>query len=119
MEQFDNEENLPKGIGKVFSFKGRINRTEYWITYIIYVIISLILSPILNSPDEYMSWVVVALLIVYIVLCWACIAQNAKRCHDLGHNGWWQFIPFYSIWLFFVRGQNEANRYGNPPHNVN
>ena len=54
-------------------------------------------------------------LIVSIILGWIGLAQNAKRCHDLGHNGWWQLIPFYAIWMFFVKGQDGPNMYGNPP----
>ncbi len=108
-------ENTPKGIRKIFSFKGRINRTEYWITYIVCTAISIIMEFVINlSMNDVGQTGLMIYFIVYIVLGWIGLAQNAKRCHDLGHNGWWQLIPFYVIWMLFVKGQAEANKYGNP-----
>lgn len=93
---------------KPFSFTGRIGRTEYCLTYIIYVIVAVIMELLMNSQ---MTEIGVIELLTYVIvmgiLCWFCFAQGAKRCHDLGHNGWWQLIPFYVIWMFFVKGQEN------------
>ena len=45
---------------------------------------------------------------------WVFIAQNVKRCHDIGKSGWNQFIPFYHITLLF-----EDSHYGVNEHGVN
>jgi uncharacterized membrane protein YhaH (DUF805 family) len=42
------------------------------------------------------------------------LAQGAKRCHDRGNSGWYQLIPFYSLWMLFAEGDQQANSYGNP-----
>jgi len=48
-------------------------------------------------------------------LLWFLWAQGAKRCHDLGKNGWWQIIPFYVLLLVFQDGQPGLNKYGFNP----
>lgn len=115
MEQEIKQQNQ-RLFKKPFSFSGRIRRTEYWLTYIIYTIVTVISELLMNTQ---MTNIGVTELLIYVavmaVLCWFCFAQGAKRCHDLGHNGWWQLIPFYVIWMLFVKGKGETNKYGNPP----
>ena len=115
MEQEINQLNQ-RMFQSPLSFGGRIRRTEYCLTYIIYVIVAVIMELLMNSPIDRKIGVTELLIYVtvMVILCWFCFAQGAKRCHDLGHNGWWQLIPFYVIWMLFVKGQPETNKYGNP-----
>jgi hypothetical protein len=90
-----------------FSFKGRISRTEYGISLIIYVVLYILISLILTTTESFF------LSLSFIPLVWFIWAQGAKRCHDMGQSGWWQIIPFYPIWMIF--GKSEAgirNKYG-------
>ena len=50
-----------------------------------------------------------------IPLVWFLWAQGAKRCHDLGHRGWYQIIPLYFLWLIFDAGDRSDNAYGSDP----
>ena len=54
-------------------------------------------------------------LLFYIPAFWFLIAQGAKRCHDRGHTGICQIIPFYNWWLIFAIGEIGRNNYGVNP----
>jgi uncharacterized membrane protein YhaH (DUF805 family) len=92
-----------------FSFDGRIRRTEYGISFIIVVIVNTFLNAIFASGE------VPIIGLAYIPTLWFLWAQGAKRCHDVGNNGWWQIIPFYVFWLLFQDGQPGINEYGQNP----
>ena len=46
---------------------------------------------------------------------WVYYAVGAKRCHDLGYNGWLQLIPFFQLALAFKPGVVGENEYGPDP----
>lgn len=92
-----------------FSFDGRIRRTEFGITLIIFVIVETFVNAIVESGEAPIIG------LAYIPMLWFLWAQGAKRCHDVGNNGWWQIIPFYTFWLLFQDGQPVINEYGYNP----
>jgi len=96
-----------------FSFEGRIRRREFGISFIIF-----------NSVYAYVGWALGAgpatndgtvFVLIHLPMYWFFLAQSAKRCHDVGHNGFWQFIPFYVFWLLFQNGKPGINEYGPNP----
>ncbi|WP_422348438.1 DUF805 domain-containing protein [Flagellimonas sp.] len=94
-----------------FSFEGRIRRLEYGISYVIYVLFYLIIILVWEE-------VLVGVAFFYLLLAamvWFLVAQGAKRCHDLGTSGFFQFIPFYGILMLFQKGEDGVNKYGNNP----
>lgn len=94
-----------------FSFSGRIGRTAYGLSLIICTLLSiLILTSILQTKGN-----TAFLVLLYIPIGWFALAQGAKRCHDLGNSGWFQWIPFYYLVLLFGKGDKEANYYGESP----
>lgn len=94
-----------------FSFYGRIRRTEYGISFIVYFLFATILNLIIETGGDE-----TALLIIFIFpLLWFLWAQGAKRCHDLNNSGWYQLIPFYVLWLLFESGDPNNNAYGESP----
>ena len=94
-----------------FSFKGRIRRTEYGISAIIYYFIVSTPDLLGFQEDEY----AIPFLILLIPFAWFMIAQGAKRCHDRGNSGWYQIIPFYSLWMLFGDSDYGTNEYGENP----
>jgi len=100
-------------IKSLFSFKGRAKRSEWWGVGIAVGLLSYAMDPILEGdPGVFVSIIVLALCVLMI---WITIATNTRRCHDLGHNGFWQLIPFYGIWLGFVKWTACENEYGPDP----
>lgn len=93
-------------------FKGRARRTEYWITSFVIYIATLLAAVGLLSDNLTLS---IFSLLFYIFLIWWAWSVGTRRCHDLGHNGFWQFIPFYNLWMAFEEGVAGDNRYGNNP----
>lgn len=94
----------------IFSFDGRIRRLEYGISIIIYGVIAFILDQIVKNNDS-LTWIYIA----FIPMLWFLIAQNTKRCHDVGRSGWYQLIPLYGIYLLFADGESGNNQYGLNP----
>ncbi|MCB0502752.1 MAG: DUF805 domain-containing protein [Bacteroidetes bacterium] len=97
-----------------FSFKGRIRRLEYGLSYLMFIgglmlTSSLYEFPIPDQISETIS------IIALIPLAWFILAQCTKRCHDRNNSGWYQFIPFYRFFLFFLEGDIGDNNYGTDP----
>ena len=96
-----------------FSFDGRIRRTEYGISFIIYIIFYVILT--VTGEGGGTQALAIIMLVLLIPMVWFLWAQGAKRCHDLDRSGWYQLIPFYFFVLLFQDGEPGANRFGRNP----
>ena len=98
----------------IFSFKGRAKRSEYWAVSLPIAILNQMSDLI---PDDIYENLAVSLgvIILAILMIWIGVATNTRRCHDLGHNGFWQLIPFYAIWMGFIEGEPGDNEYGPNP----
>lgn len=100
---------------KPFSFKGRIRRLECGLTILIFYVYNILLNLIpADTADSGYIYTIVWLLL-YIPAFIFVVAQNTKRCHDLGYSGWWQLLPFYGLLLLFVEGDEGSNEYGENP----
>jgi uncharacterized membrane protein YhaH (DUF805 family) len=95
-----------------FSFEGRIRRSEYGLSVIIFWVTHFIILP-MTGVDEPSGFQIIVL--AYIPVIWLSLAQGAKRCHDLDKSGWWQIIPFYELWMLFQDGLPGTNEYGDNP----
>jgi uncharacterized membrane protein YhaH (DUF805 family) len=97
-----------------FSFDGRIRRTEYGLSFLIYLAVYFTILAVAEGAPSSGGFLV---LILIVPLLWFFWAQGAKRCHDIDRNGWWQIIPFYFLFLLFEDGHPARNEYGsNPKH---
>ena len=93
----------------VFSFEGRIRRTEYGLTRIFAFLVIFLIAALAESKGAE-PFGLLMLLPIYII-----ISQGAKRCHDLGNSGWFMLIPFYGLIMLFGSGDYGPNEYGDNP----
>ncbi len=101
-----------------FSFEGRIRRTEYGTSFILFaiarVIVTFIAAAVMSNGNNSGGFVSLTL-ILSIPLIWFLFAQGSKRCHDVGWSGWMQLIPLIPLYLIFASGQTGLNKYGDDP----
>lgn len=101
-----------------FSSNGRIRRTEYCLSIVIYFIIVGMCKFIAIRCEQigissYFTKYLIP--IFYIGTSIFIIQAGRKRCHDLSNSGLYQFIPFYLFLMIFTEGNNGANRFGENP----
>tara|TARA_B110000240_G_C13255346_1_gene349245 strand:+ start:63 stop:413 length:351 start_codon:yes stop_codon:yes gene_type:complete len=101
---------------KYADFTGRARRKEYWMFYLIYMILLIVIS-ILDAAIG----VGLFSLIFTLGMLIPSISIAARRLHDTGRSGWWQliaFIPligFIILIVFLVQDGSDANEYGENP----
>lgn len=97
-----------------FSFKGRISRREYRISFLINPIV--VISYLIISVVYFRTSINIFLIFIPL-LAWFNSAQSAKRCHDMGKSGWYQFGYFNFSWfqMMHKEGMDGDNEYGPKP----
>lgn len=115
-------------------FRGRARRREYWMFYLINMLVSLALYlpfavQAASAPDPatvtpsglaLLSLVVAGLYSLFVLI--PSLAVSVRRLHDTGRSGWWyliNFVPFVGglVFLIFMvlDSQPGANRWGPNP----
>lgn len=108
-----------------FSFKGRLNRGEFWLYGMIpYAVFSIVIAtmylPLINISNQWNILLSVIALILTLLLAIPSLALLVKRLHDLNKSAWWLavfIVPVVgSLYLLFIatryRGNEGGNRYG-------
>lgn len=102
--------NVKKSLFKrLFSYEGRIRRSEYIISFTIFLVLYVAMDRII------LTGINPIIMLAYIPLLWFLFAQGAKRCHDRGNSGWYQIIPIYLFWLLSAKSSDGDNQYGVNP----
>ncbi|MEI6193672.1 MAG: DUF805 domain-containing protein [Verrucomicrobiota bacterium] len=109
----------------LFTFNGRITRSEFWLKGVLIMLPIGVLNNVLMYGTDSDGAHTFAFVIVLISL-WPCAALYIKRLHDHDRSGWFLLmilIPFaniiFGIWLiavtWFMRGTVGSNRFGDDP----
>ncbi len=129
-------------MGHFFSTVGRIRRLEYTITAIIAHVLWIVFLcgiMLLYVSYTHRGWQDIDFGINLILSCIAALPAGAllvvagiKRCHDLGVNNWYAWIPAISliavnvpflgffwiisiVYLVFQKGEEGINKHGSEP----
>lgn len=111
----------------LFSFKGRINRFQYWMYAIavifFYILVYTLYVVVGEDPEDPNSVLVFLLVSPGLITIYTDIVIVIKRLHDTDRSGLnilWGLVPCVgSLYLLvvcgFFRGIPYRNRYGEPP----
>ena len=97
------------------TFSGRARRKEYWMFYLINMIISLSINAITANQ----AGLSIVGSIYSLALLVPSIAVGVRRMHDVNKSGWFLLIPIYNIVLLATNGDSGTNEYGNDPKGDN
>lgn len=113
---------------KLFSFEGRINRSDYWTYNILTSIVGngtafgLLAMAGEGGNQGFAIAVLVLLIPLVIALTWISFAIIVKRLHDRDRSGWFalcSFIPLANLWVLiecaFLAGTPGRNDFGSEP----
>lgn len=96
-----------------FSFSGRITRTEYFLSGMLFFFLLGLAGVIMTEARHEGLGMIGGILIIPAV--WFILAQGWKRSNDAGWHGIVGAIPYVNFVLLFVSGDEGANLYGLNP----
>lgn len=105
------------------NFSGRARRKEYWMFFLISVLIGFGLGLIDGVLGLHSTGSIGMLGLLYnLFILLPSFAVGARRLHDLGRSGWWQLIvliPIIGVIVLIVwyasEGESGSNAYGDDP----
>ena len=113
----------------LFSFSGRIGRSQYWLGYFVqFALAGLAWMCLLTGQQNQNILLLLVPIVLAPIVLWMGLAVMAKRYHDRDKSAWWILIAFIpivgAIWqlveLGLLRGTDGTNTYGpDPCHSFN
>lgn len=96
-------------------FRGRARRKEYWMFFLVSVIIMLLVHIFLSvlGTDARTIDSIVDLLGFSIMI--PSLAVAVRRMHDTGRSGYWILLPIVNYVLLCFDSQSHDNEYGVNP----
>lgn len=101
-----------------FQFSGRASRKQYWMYILMNWAVLFFFGLVAGIVHEYSVEVSEAILIIGVVYfltsCITSFSIGWRRMHDLNRAGLWVFVPIISTIFLFLKGDPNANDYGDP-----
>jgi len=105
---------------KYAEFNGRARRKEYWMFYLMYIVVVIVATII----DTAIIQLPATIIIVVLGLIIPTLSITVRRLHDTGRSGWMFFISFVPVvgglvfLIFMLQDSREDNEYGPNPKAV-
>lgn len=96
---------------KCTDFSGRARRKEYWMFFLMNILISFLLGVIggLTGIGEMLSN------LFGLAVLLPSIAVAVRRMHDTDHRGWWLLVPIVGFIFLVLDTKPGPNRFGPSP----
>jgi uncharacterized membrane protein YhaH (DUF805 family) len=109
-------QNYINVLKKYAVFSGRSSRREYWMFFLVNLLISIVIGIIQGSLGSYGKGNINLLSTLYsLAIFIPNIALGVRRMHDVGKSGWFLLIPIYNFILTLTSGTVGDNKYGPDP----
>lgn len=98
-------------------FNGRARRKEYWMFFLVNVIVAFVIGTIVGFIAALMhSRAIADLAQLYsLAVLIPGIAVGVRRMHDSDHSGWWLLLPIVNLVFLCISGTPGQNRFGDDP----
>jgi uncharacterized membrane protein YhaH (DUF805 family) len=111
-----------KVVKNYVGFSGRAGRREYWMFFLVYILIYFGLAILTAIMPNMLAKLLGLVTVVFAVgLFIPSVAVGVRRLHDTDHSGWWMLLMIvplaglYILYLLIIEGTNGANRFGESP----
>jgi uncharacterized membrane protein YhaH (DUF805 family) len=99
---------------RIFDFKGRATRKEYWMFQLISILFLFIALALLLGLEKAIGknpiiYIIFAIFIIQFPI--VNLSLTIRRLHDIGLSGWWWISPALIAYLFKA-SQKSDNKYG-------
>lgn len=113
---------------RMFDFRGRSRRRDYWlfVAWQVPVVLGLLVLGVNVYPKEGGMDVLLGAPLIYVaVFGLPTLALQVRRLHDCNKRGWWVLVtllPYFGlgwiIYLMLAQGTWGPNRYGPDPRQL-
>jgi uncharacterized membrane protein YhaH (DUF805 family) len=106
---------------RYFEFSGRSRRKEYWMFYLLNVLVALFVGLVFVAGDysEMILWLGCLYGLATLI---PGLAVTIRRLHDCGRSGWsllWGLVPIFGgialLYFYTDEGDPGPNRFGEDP----
>jgi uncharacterized membrane protein YhaH (DUF805 family) len=108
------------------STKGRVSRQEFWLGYLLIVVLMFLLAHFLQDRslayqrplsgpwhrDDLTAALLPATFVAAAIMIWPLFALYVKRLHDIGRSGWWLLAFPAALWVTDAAGLDRLNLAG-------